>query len=107
MLFAIEATRRWASDGITANAVHPGTIPDTNLMRHIAPEVLADLRTSLTRTYKAEVQFKTVEQRAATSILVATSSQLEGIGGRYFEDCNEAPVVAPDTPGTFGVVAYA
>ena len=26
VLFAVEATRRWAGDGITANAVHPGAI---------------------------------------------------------------------------------
>jgi hypothetical protein len=76
-------------------------------MRHIAPEVLADLRTSLTRTYKAEVNFKTVEQGAATSVLVATSPRLEGVGGLYFEDCNEALVVTPGTPGISGVVTYA
>lgn len=107
VLFAIEATRRWAGDGITVNAVHPGTIPDTKLMRHIAPEVLADLRTSLTRTYKGEVNFKTVEQGAATSVLVATSPRLEGVGGLYFEDCNEALVVNPGTPGISGIVTYA
>ena len=27
---------------------------------------------------------------AATSVLLATSPLLDGIGGRYFEDCNEA-----------------
>jgi NAD(P)-dependent dehydrogenase (short-subunit alcohol dehydrogenase family) len=26
ILFAVEATRRWTDDGITANAVHPGAI---------------------------------------------------------------------------------
>jgi hypothetical protein len=32
-------------------------------------------------------------------------SQVEGIGGRYFEDCNEA---GPSQPGTgHGVAAYA
>jgi NAD(P)-dependent dehydrogenase (short-subunit alcohol dehydrogenase family) len=107
VLFAIEATRRWADDGITVNAVHPGTIRDTKLFRYLPPEVLADLRTSLMRTYKTEVKFKTVDQGAATSVLVGTSPLLEGIGGRYFEDCNEAPIVAPGVPGTFGVAAYA
>ena len=33
VLFAVEATRRWAGDGITANALMPGAIP-TNLQRH-------------------------------------------------------------------------
>ena len=38
-------------------------------------------------------------------MLVATSPLLDGIGGRYFEDCNEA---GRDEPGTRrGVAAYA
>jgi hypothetical protein len=39
-----------------------------------------------------DLKWKTPEQGAATSVLVATSPLLEGIGGRYFEDCNEAEV---------------
>jgi NAD(P)-dependent dehydrogenase (short-subunit alcohol dehydrogenase family) len=46
VLFAVEATHRWGSDGITANAVHPGTIAATNLMRDLHPDVLAHLRAS-------------------------------------------------------------
>jgi NAD(P)-dependent dehydrogenase (short-subunit alcohol dehydrogenase family) len=107
VLFAVEATRRWADDGITANAVHPGTVTATNLMRNIPPELLADLHTSLIRTYKGAVEYKTIEQGAATSVLVAISPRLEGIGGRYFENCNEAVVVDPSTSGAFGVAAYA
>jgi NAD(P)-dependent dehydrogenase (short-subunit alcohol dehydrogenase family) len=101
VLFAVEAARRWGSDGITANAVHPGAIADTNLARHLDPEVLERLRSSGAR-------YKTIEQGAATSVLVATSPQLEGIGGRYFEDCNEASVIDDPTPETTsGVAAYA
>ena len=54
-------------------------------------------------------RYKTPEQGAATSVLVATSPQLEGIGARYFQDCNEAPVVDPaaaESTGS-GVAAYA
>ena len=94
VLFAVEATRRWGADGITANAVHPGAIAETNLSRHMNAEELATLRESGT------FRFKTVAQGAATSVLVATTPQLEGIGGRYFEDCNEAPVLDPGSPGT-------
>jgi hypothetical protein len=46
--------------------------------------------------------FKTTAQGAATSTLVATSPAVEGIGGRYFEDCAEA---RPHVPGTTGGVA--
>jgi NAD(P)-dependent dehydrogenase (short-subunit alcohol dehydrogenase family) len=101
VLFAVEATRRWAADGITANAVHPGAILATNLSRHLRPEAVAGLRTS------GMYRFKTIEQGAATSVLVATSPQLEGIGGRYFEDCNEALVVDSDPSSPFGVAPHA
>ena len=102
-LFAVEATRRWAGEGITANAVHPGAILDTNLTRHMDPAVLERLLESNTYTFKSR------EQGAATSVLVATWPQLDGLGGRYFEDCNEAVVVDPDdrSAGRFGVAPYA
>lgn len=101
VLFAVEATRRWSGDGITANAVHPGAIADTNLSRYYDPKVLEELRASGVYTYK------TPEQGAATSVLVATSPLLAGIGGHYFEHCNEAEVVANPTTGMTGVAAYA
>jgi NAD(P)-dependent dehydrogenase (short-subunit alcohol dehydrogenase family) len=103
ILFAVEATRRWGAEGITANAVHPGVIPDTNLSRHMDLKQFAALRTTGRFTYK------TLEQGAATSVLVASSPHLEGVGGRYFEDCNEALVLDPNAPDTggSGVAAYA
>lgn len=101
VLFAVEAARRWAGDGITANAVHPGAI-ETNLSRHMDPEDVQQLLTS------GMYRYKTIEQGAATSVLVATSPLLEGVGGRYFEDCNEAVTVDKVTETTpSGVAAYA
>jgi NAD(P)-dependent dehydrogenase (short-subunit alcohol dehydrogenase family) len=103
VLFAVEANRRWSDAGISANAVHPGAIQETNLSRYLDPDYLAQLRGS------GVYQYKTTEQGAATSVLVATWPPLEGIGGRYFQDCNEAPVVDPTTaaPTGAGVAAYA
>ena len=101
VLFAVGATRLWAADSITANAVHPGAIAATNLSRYMSPEALAETRSS------GMYAFKTIEQGAATSVLVATSPRLEGIGGRYFEDCNEAVVVDPDPASPGGVAPYA
>jgi NAD(P)-dependent dehydrogenase (short-subunit alcohol dehydrogenase family) len=103
VLFAVEATRRWADDGIAANAVHPGAIETTNLSRYLDPDYLEQLRTS------GVYRYKTPEQGAATSVLVATSPLLEGIGGRYFQDCNEAPVVDPISAQSSGagVASYA
>jgi NAD(P)-dependent dehydrogenase (short-subunit alcohol dehydrogenase family) len=103
VLLAVEATRRWASDGITANAVHPGAIADTALSRHMDPAQLEALRAS------GQFRYKTIAQGAATSVLVATSPELKGVGGRYFEDCNEAVVLGPDVPADAGsgVASYA
>jgi len=112
VLFAVEATRRWRDSRITANAVHPGAILETNLTRHMDPEYLAQVRASATHaeTYDgSRLRYKTLEQGAATSVLVATSPLLEGVGGRYFEDCNQARILDPNEPDTSssGVAAYA
>ena len=102
ILFAVEATRRWADDGITVNALHPGGIR-TNLARHLTEEQFERMRTE--SGFAPSIVWKTPEQGAATSVLVATSPLLDGVGGRYFEDCNEA---GPHQPGIRrGVAAYA
>jgi NAD(P)-dependent dehydrogenase (short-subunit alcohol dehydrogenase family) len=98
VLFAVEADRRWSADGITVNAAHPGAVL-TNLTRHMAPGALDDAVNS------GRYTFKTPAQGAATATLAATWPGLDGIGGRYFEDCNEAVPARPDFFG--GVAAQA
>ena len=88
VLFAVETTKRWVDDGITANALMPGGI-QTNLQRYVSPAALDRMRAA---AGGADLKWKTAEQGAATSILCATSPLLDGIGGRYFEDCHEAEV---------------
>ncbi|WP_433045511.1 SDR family NAD(P)-dependent oxidoreductase [Dactylosporangium sp. CS-033363] len=101
ILFAVEATRRWSGDGVFVNALHPGSIR-TNLQRYVDQAELQRLREA---TGNPNPEFKTTEQGAATSVLLAASPLLDGVGGRYFEDCNEA---GPHLPGTrTGVEAYA
>ena len=94
VLFAVGATARWAGDGITANSLMPGAIA-TNLQRHIG-----GIKTPPERR-------KTPGQGAATSVLLATSPLLEGVGGRYFVDCNEALPVGRRTGDLSGVAPYA
>ncbi len=94
VLFAVEATRRWAADGITANSLMPGAIA-TNLQRHTGgAQTPPDKR-------------KTIEQGASTSVLLATSPLLEGVGGRYFVNNQEAVVVDRPTNDMTGVAPYA
>jgi len=96
VLFAVEAAKRWAADGITVNAVMPGAI-STNLQRHVGGQLRA-----------AADEWKTPQQGAATSVLVAVSPLLAGVGGRYFEDCNEAETLYSDNDAPLhGVAAWA
>jgi NAD(P)-dependent dehydrogenase (short-subunit alcohol dehydrogenase family) len=96
VLLAVEADRRWSQDGIRANALHPGAIA-TNLQRHTG-----GLKTP-------EPYRKTIAQGAATSVFLAASPLVDEIGGRYFEDVNEAPQVTarPTELGVPGVAPYA
>ncbi|MGL4619039.1 MAG: SDR family NAD(P)-dependent oxidoreductase [Chroococcidiopsis sp.] len=94
ILFAVGATAHWFRDGITANALMPGAIA-TNLQRHTG-----GLKTPPERQ-------KIPAQGAATSVLLATSPLLNGISGRYFEDCNEATLVTNGNGYMSGVAPYA
>jgi NAD(P)-dependent dehydrogenase (short-subunit alcohol dehydrogenase family) len=80
ILLAVGVTQRWSDEGIYANALNPGAIA-TNLQKYTG-----GLQTPVERR-------KTTTQGAATSVLLATSPQLERIGARYFEDCNESPIL--------------
>jgi NAD(P)-dependent dehydrogenase (short-subunit alcohol dehydrogenase family) len=105
VLFAVEAGRRWADDGILANALMPGGIA-TNLQRHVGGRDY--IQQARARFVDAGVDFKTPEQGAATSVMLAGSPYVEGVTGRYFEDCQEAPVVHERTATTLaGVAPYA
>lgn len=94
VLLAVGVTERWRDDGIVANAAHPGAIA-TGLQKHTG-----GLSTPVERR-------KTIEQGAATSVLLAASPLVDGIGGRYFEDCNESPVVTERPDDFSGVAPYA
>ncbi|KOG74904.1 oxidoreductase [Streptomyces antibioticus] len=100
VLFAVEAAKRWAADGIAVNALNPGRIWETGLGRHMdAPP------SSFDPAGTSGVSEKNIAQGAATSVLLAASPLVDGVTGRYFEDCQEA---APHTPGVRrGVAAHA
>ncbi|NEA39605.1 SDR family NAD(P)-dependent oxidoreductase [Streptomyces sp. SID11385] len=91
-LFAVEATRRWAGDGIVANAVNPGGVA-TGLQRNFTPEQ----RRSLDAAEAAGVfTYKTLAQGAATTMVAAVHPALARAGGRYLDDCQEAYTVPDD-----------
>ncbi|MFE6946456.1 SDR family NAD(P)-dependent oxidoreductase [Streptomyces chartreusis] len=102
ILFAVEAARRWADDGITVNAVMPGGVR-TNLQRHQSPAELEALYAQFGGINA--IPWKTPEQGAATSVFVATSPQIKGVGGSCYENCAQAGPYRPET--RTGVAAYA
>ena len=95
ILFAQEATRRWAGDGIFANALLPGSAL-TGLQRYHG-EALKRKIGFIDAAGNVDAMVKTAEQAAATSVWAATAPELEGRGGLVLEDCAEALPVGPET----------
>jgi NAD(P)-dependent dehydrogenase (short-subunit alcohol dehydrogenase family) len=103
-LFAVELTRRYQGQGVTANAVHPGGIM-TNLQRFLPREEQLAMGW-MDEQGNLNPAFKTPEQGAATSVWAAVGSELEGLGGLYLEDVSEALPFDPANPFT-GYMPYA
>ncbi|MGF0173931.1 oxidoreductase [Streptomyces sp. Marseille-Q5077] len=116
-LFAVELDRRGRAQGVRAFAVHPGTIIETGLAKHVSADVVraAGVLDEHGRPVRdPSRQLKTVEQGAATSVWCATSPQVTAVGGVYCENCDVSPLVAEadeaewragaETPG---VLSYA
>ena len=102
VLFAVGITQRWADDGIVANALHPGGIR-TNLQRYVSEEDLQRLRAASGGSPAPD--WKTPQQGAATSVLLAASPLVQSVSGKYFEDVAEAE---PNQPGSrTGYAPYA
>ncbi|GAA4586539.1 SDR family NAD(P)-dependent oxidoreductase [Planotetraspora phitsanulokensis] len=108
ILFTVAMAEKWAADGITANALHPGGIM-TNLQRHLDDAQLRYVGAMDEQGLRLELPpgWKTPQQGAATSVLLAASPLVQGVTGRYFEDCNEAVVVTGPGDGLRGVAPYA
>lgn len=92
VLFAVEASRRWAADGVTVNAVHPGAVLGTNLSRHLTREALDAAAASGGHT------FKTPQQGAATVVFVATAPRLECVGGATSRTAPRPTATSPGPP---------
>ncbi len=103
-LFGVGFTHRFAQEGITANAVHPGGI-HTELQRYIPQEEWRALGW-IDEQGNVNPAFKTPEQGAATSVWAAVGKELEGVGGLYLEDCQESHPFDPAKPMT-GYKSYA
>ncbi|GIF25831.1 NAD(P)-dependent dehydrogenase (short-subunit alcohol dehydrogenase family) [Actinoplanes tereljensis] len=93
VLLAVAIGNRWAADGITANAMAPGRI-HTALQRHLDTGTMRSMGAMADDgTLLHPDNFKTVEQGAATEVLLAASPLLDGVTGRYFDEDNQEAVV--------------
>jgi NAD(P)-dependent dehydrogenase (short-subunit alcohol dehydrogenase family) len=103
--FTLELARRLEGERIAVNAVHPGYV-ETEL-GHLRPEDKArfvpEIREKTAKKGGGGPDLSSLgpplspEEGAATSILVASSPEVEGITGRYFADsevCELTPVGA-------------
>jgi len=89
ILFAQELNKRYSKDGIYANSLHPGTIAATDLARHFIFARAPGFSYAV-KPLEWIGLMKTIGMGAATQVYVATAPELEGVGGRYFSDCNVA-----------------
>lgn len=103
ILFAFGFDERFKDQGIRANALMPGRII-TPLMRHMSQDDLVNFGLMGKDGKAAERDdMKNPEQGASTNVWAAIGRELEGRGGLYLEDCNEAPVLK--TAVTYGLMA--
>ncbi|MFC5757825.1 SDR family NAD(P)-dependent oxidoreductase [Rhizobium sp. GCM10022189] len=105
-LFAVAADRRGKVHGIRAYSVHPGSIVGP-LARHLTAEEIAAfeaLDPNGEPIIDPAADRKNFAQGAATMVWCVTSSDLQGIGGVYCENCDIAPLEAE---ARFGVRPYA
>jgi len=74
VMFTYELARRLQGTGVTANCLHPGGVA-TNIWRVPA---------AITRPF-----LRSAKEGAETSIYLASSPEVEGVSGKYFEDEKE------------------
>jgi NAD(P)-dependent dehydrogenase (short-subunit alcohol dehydrogenase family) len=104
-LFALGLDTRGKAHNIRAFGVHPGGIM-TNLQRFLPIEEQIAMGW-VDSEGNVNKLFKTPQQGAATSVWCATSSQLDGLGGVYCEDCDIAKVWEKGDSPYGGVHAHA
>ncbi len=83
MLYATyELTERFAGTGVTINAISPGYFVNTNVFRHMRG--ITKLGVRLLRPL-----FSDPERAAQTYVFLASSPEVEGVSGKYWEHCKE------------------
>ena len=106
VLFAVEATRRWAGRrDHRERASMPGGISDAPAEARRPGDAGGVGPASWRRGRSRRSSRRSRALRRRRSLV--TSPALEGIGGRYFEDCEEAVLREDDEPARSGVRRWA
>jgi retinol dehydrogenase-12 len=87
VLFSQELARRAEGRGITTYALHPGVVA-SDIWRRVPWPIRPLMKLRMLST----------EQGAATSLYCATSPELAGESGRFYDDCRERAASAVATP---------
>jgi NAD(P)-dependent dehydrogenase (short-subunit alcohol dehydrogenase family) len=87
VLFTYALAQHLAGTAVTANCLHPGLVV-TNIWSRPLPGFLRPLVAMLMRSFGI-----TAEEGARTILYLASSSEVEGITGKYFYQCKERPSV--------------
>ncbi|XP_069675802.1 retinol dehydrogenase 13-like [Periplaneta americana] len=82
VLMTNELARKLEGSGVTVNSLHPGLVL-TDLWRNFPAFIIAIVRHIL------QLYMKNPQEGAQTSIYLAVSEDVEGVTGKYFEDCKE------------------
>jgi len=81
ILFTRELARRLEGTGVTANCLHPGFV-GSNFARNNG--FIGNLAMTLLRPFA-----RSSEKGAETAVHLCASSELDGLSGKYFFDCQE------------------
>jgi retinol dehydrogenase-12 len=92
--FTAELARRLESKGITAYAVHPGSV-HTDLMREANASVMIRILDTIMYPLKLIV-FKTTAEGAYTSLYCALAPLAKLENGGYYEDCHPGRLYKPE-----------
>lgn len=74
--------RRLPAESVTVNAMAPGLVLGTNLYRHLPDEARRDLE---------QYGSRSVTDGADTAVWLASSPELDGVTGTFFEQRSEVP----------------
>jgi len=97
LLFTRELARRLQGTGVTVNAVHPGIV-DTEIIRH-----MSFFNSTFSAIFLKPLVWlfvKSPQQGARTTVYVALEESVQGVSGKYFNNCTEeevAPQAKDDT----------